>query len=150
MNPGAPSFPEKENARPPRTGVPGPPVIPEGDSFTLGEACRIAQVAPYTLRYWESKLGFPRPARRASGHRRYSRADLETVFEIKSLLVGRRMTLAGARRALLERRRAVRTGFRPDGADGTSDTVGAGGGPALRLLRELREELRELASELAK
>ena len=138
MNPGAPSFPEKENARPPRTGVPGPPVIPEGDSFTLGEACRIAQVAPYTLRYWESKLGFPRPARRASGHRRYSRADLETVFEIKSLLVGRRMTLAGARRALLERRR------------GLSSAQASTAPGAARLLRELREELRELASELAK
>ncbi|OGS37816.1 MAG: hypothetical protein A3J82_03345 [Elusimicrobia bacterium RIFOXYA2_FULL_69_6] len=104
----------------------------------MGEACRVAQVAPHTLRYWESKLGFPRPARRASGHRRYSRADLETVFEIKSLLVGRRMTLAGARRALLERRR---------GARGEEASAAPG---AARLLRELREELRELASELAK
>jgi DNA-binding transcriptional MerR regulator len=129
---------------------PGAPLIPEQDSFSMGEACRIAQVAPHTLRYWEARLGFPRPARRSSGHRRYGRGDLETIFEIKRLLVGRRMTLAGARRALLERRRAVRTGFRPDGADGTSDTVGAGGGPALKLLRELRAELRELASELAK
>jgi DNA-binding transcriptional MerR regulator len=104
----------------------------------MGEACRIAQVAPYTLRYWESRLGLPRPARRSSGHRRYGRADLETIFEIKRLLAGRRMTLAGARRTLLERRRGARGG-EAAAVPGTA-----------RLLRELREELRELASELAK
>ncbi|MDD5629732.1 MAG: MerR family transcriptional regulator [Elusimicrobia bacterium] len=125
------------------------PLIPDQDFFTMGEACRIAQVAPYTLRYWEARVGFPRPARRSSGHRRYGRADLETIFEIKRLLVGRRLTAAGARKALLERRRAVRTGFRPDGADGTSDAVGAGGAAA-RLLHEVGKELKELASELAK
>ena len=118
---------------------PGPPLIPDQDFFTLGEACRIAQVAAHTLRYWESRLGWPRPARLASGHRRYGRADLETVFEIKRLLAGRRMTTAGARQALLERRR---------GRGG--DAAGAAPAAALRLLREVRAELRELASELAK
>ncbi|MBI5241202.1 MAG: MerR family transcriptional regulator [Elusimicrobia bacterium] len=118
---------------------PGVPVIPDQDSFTMGEACRIAQVEPHTLRYWEARLGFPRPARRSSGHRRYGRGDLETIFEIKRLLVGRRMTLAGARRALLERRRGVRSGDAPAAAPA-----------AARLLREVRAELRELASELAK
>ncbi len=106
----------------------------------MGEACRVAQVAPHTLRYWESRLGFPRPARRSSGHRRYGRSDLETIFEIKRLLVGRRMTLAGARRALLERRRGVRL----------DEAAGPAAPAALRLLREVRTELRELASELAK
>jgi len=119
----------------------GTPPIPEQDFFTMGEACRIAQVPPHTLRYWEAQLGFPRPARRASGHRRYGRADLETIFDIKRLLVERRMTLAGARKALLEQRRGA--------------AAAPGGGPAataaeLRLLREVRAELRELASELAK
>ena len=107
----------------------------------MGEACRVAQVAPYTLRYWERQLGLPRPARRASGHRRYGRGDLETVFEIKRLLVGRRMTLAGARKTLLERRRGVR------GADAGESAAAPA---AVRLLREIRAELRELASELAK
>ena len=107
----------------------------------MGEACRVAQVAPHTLRYWESRLGWPRPARRASGHRRYRRADLETIFEIKRLLVGRRMTMAGARKALLERRRGVR---------GAPATESAAAPAAVRLLREVRAELRELASELAK
>ena len=120
---------------------PGTPPLPEQDFFTMGEACRISQVAPHTLRYWERRLGLPRPARRASGHRRYGRADLETVFEIKRLLVGRGMTMAGARHALLERRRGVR---------GAGAGEPAAAPAALRLLREVRAELRELASELAK
>jgi DNA-binding transcriptional MerR regulator len=120
---------------------PGAPVIPEQDFFTMGEACRVAQVAPHTLRYWERQLGFPRPARRASGHRRYSRADLETIFEVKRLLVGRGMTMTGARKALLERRRGIR------GADAGEPAAAPA---AVRLLREVRTELRQLASELAK
>lgn len=104
----------------------------------MGEACRIAQVQPHNLRHWESKLGFPRPARRASGHRRYGRADLETIFEIKRLLDGRRMTLSGARRALLERRRGA-----PRGEEMTAAPPAA-----LRLLREAREELRDLVAEM--
>ncbi len=117
----------------------GLPPIPEQASFTMGEAGRIAQVPAHTLRYWELELGFPRPARRASGHRRYSRADLETIFEIKRLVQGRRMTLAGARRALLEKRRP-----------GGSDESGASSPAQAKLLREVRTELRELASEMAK
>ena len=108
----------------------------------MGEACRIAQVAPYTLRHWENRLGFPRPARRASGHRRYGRADLETIFEIKRLLAGRRLTLAGARKALLEHRRI--------GSAGATAEPTVGPRPPLRLLRELGAQLRELASELGK
>jgi len=115
----------------------GPPPIPDQGFFTMGEACRIAQVPPHTLRYWEAKLGFPRPARRTSGHRRYSRDDLDTVFEIKRLLQGRRMTMAGARRALLERRRGE-PGLKPAAPPAT-----------VRLLREVRHELQELVSELA-
>ena len=105
----------------------------------MAEACRHTQVPPYTLRYWERALGFPRPARRASGHRRYSRGDLEPIGEIKQLLEGRRMTLSGARRALLERRRGISP------APGTSASP-----QTLRILREARAELREIVSELAK
>lgn len=108
----------------------------------MGEACRIAQVPPHTLRYWESEVGFPRPARRASGHRRYTRADLETIFEVKRLLQDRRMTVAGARRTLLERRRG------PSGA--RAEEAGQASPAALKLLREVRQELKELVSELSK
>ncbi|MEK7381910.1 MAG: MerR family transcriptional regulator, partial [Elusimicrobiota bacterium] len=74
------------------------PFLPDRDFFTMREAARLAQVPPHTLRYWESRFGDLRPARKAGGHRRYTRTDLELILEIKDLLHKRRMTVAGARR----------------------------------------------------
>ncbi|MFA6003813.1 MAG: MerR family transcriptional regulator [Elusimicrobiota bacterium] len=125
--------------------IQGAPPIPDQEFFTMGEACRIAQVPPHTLRYWESEVGFPRPARRTSGHRRYTRTDLETIFEVKRLLQDRRMTMSGARRALLERRRP--SSARAEAAAGEA---GPASPAALKLLREARQELKELVSELSK
>ena len=106
----------------------------------MGEASRIAQVPSHTLRYWESRVGLLKPARRSSGHRRYTREDLEMILRIKDLLHRRRMTVAGARRALIEGRR----GPRP------SEAAPPGGLPAstLKLLREVRKELASLVKEL--
>src|SRR6202021_2371852 len=38
-----------------------------------------------TLRMWESRHGFPSPARLPGGHRRYSERDAEAVLEVLSL-----------------------------------------------------------------
>jgi len=38
-----------------------------------------------TLRMWESRHGFPSPARRPGGHRRYSDRDVEAVLEVLDL-----------------------------------------------------------------
>ena len=100
----------------------------------MGEASRIAQVPAHTLRYWEAGSGLLRPARRASGHRRYTREDMETIFTLKELLLERRMTLAGARKAMVQGRRK-----RPSGSEGDKDSE-----RTLKLLRELRGEIREL------
>lgn len=39
-------------------------------------------VPPATLRSWESRYGFPRPTRRAGGHRRYAESDVAAVLEV--------------------------------------------------------------------
>ena len=106
----------------------------------MGEACRIAQVASHTLRYWEQRVGLLKPARRSSGHRRYTREDLETILKIKDLIQGRKMTVTGARRALLEAKRAPK----PE-ATATGVAVPAS---ALKLMREIRSELKLLIDEL--
>jgi DNA-binding transcriptional MerR regulator len=123
------------------------PALPDKDFFTMGEIERIAQVPAHTLRYWEKRVGLLKPARRSSGHRRYTREDLETILKLKDLLQRRRLTIAGARRALLELKR----GPRP-----TEDAPAAApGGPAnavapqtLKLLREIRKEIQALVDEL--
>jgi DNA-binding transcriptional MerR regulator len=113
------------------------PPLPDKDFFTMGEICRIAQIPPHTLRYWEKNFGALRPARRSSGHRRYGRHDVELIFKIKGLLADG-MTVAGAKKALKDKKRAQ------------PDLPFAGDTAALRLLREVRRELQLLVEELAK
>lgn len=118
-----------------------PPALPDKDFFTMGEVSRIAQVPSHTLRYWEERVGLLKPARRSSGHRRYTREDLETILKIKDLIQRRKMTVAGARRALLEAKRGPK--------EETAPTPNAAL-PAnmLKLLREVRREIQALVDEL--
>ncbi|MDE2038783.1 MAG: MerR family transcriptional regulator [Elusimicrobia bacterium] len=118
--------------------MPLPPALPEKEFFTMGEVERIAQVPAYTLRYWERTIGLLKPARRSSGHRRYTRRDLETILQIKDLLLRKRMTPAGARRALLERKRGLAS---PAGAPAALPQ-------SAKLLREIRKDIQSLMREL--
>jgi len=117
------------------------PLLPDREFFTMREAARLAQLPAHTLRYWETRFGDLRPARRTGGHRRYTRADLELILEIKDLLQRRRMTIAGARRALIERRRGAPAAAGADAHDS---------GPALKLLREVKKEIKMLLDEFGR
>lgn len=117
------------------------PPLPDQDFFSMGEASRIAQVPEYTLRYWEAER-LLRPARRASGHRRFTRRDIETILRIKDLLHGRKLTLAGARKALLARAAAEREQGAAQAAQLNAQ--------ALKVLRDVRDEIRGIVSELSR
>jgi DNA-binding transcriptional MerR regulator len=121
------------------------PVLPDQDFFTMGEVCRLVQVPAHTLRYWEARVGLLRPARRAGGHRRYSRADIETIVAIREFVLRRKMTVAGARKALIERRKA-----RPAPAAAAPEPQGGAPAGTLKVLREVRKEIRTLMDELSK
>lgn len=120
------------------------PFLPDREFFTVREAARLASVPAHTLRYWESRFGDLRPARRAGGHRRYNRQDLELILRIKDLLQRRKMTLAGARRALIEQKRG------PTALDGVLPGAAADSAPALKLLRELKRELKSIVEEFGR
>ncbi|TBR21582.1 MerR family transcriptional regulator [bacterium] len=123
--------------------VPVPP-LPEQEYFSIAEACRLLQVAPHVLRYWESKFAVLRPTRLPGGHRRYARRDLETAFRIRGLLREKGMTVAGARRALAAARRPVR-------AASASSAPGPGLSPAAaKLLKRVREDLQRLVDDLSR
>lgn len=50
---------------------PGEGFDTERSSYSVGEAARLLEVSPSTLRSWERRYGFPRPIRTSGGHRRY-------------------------------------------------------------------------------
>jgi|GEM_PF-2584586 len=84
------------------------PVLPSGqENFSIGEASRLAGVAPSVLRYWESVVGLVRPIRRGSGHRRFSRHDMALILRVKEMTKDRGMTLEGVKKQL---RREAREG----------------------------------------
>ncbi len=50
--------------------------------LTISDLAQRTGVSAATLRAWESRHGFPAPARRASGHRRYDERDVALVKEV--------------------------------------------------------------------
>ena len=108
----------------------------------MGEICRIAQIEPYTLRYWEARHGLLKPARRASGHRRFTREDVERILSVKDMLHRGKLTAAGARRALIRRKKGTPESAAPAGEAGPQNTA------AMKLLREVKKELRAVLAEL--
>lgn len=71
------------------------------DVYKAADVCQAAQLQPYVLRTWEAefpKLGTPGPG----GQKIYGQADLDLVLQIKALVYGEGLTLAGARRRLDE------------------------------------------------
>jgi DICT domain-containing protein len=51
-------------------------------SLTIGDLAERTGLTPAVLRMWESRHGFPRPDRLASGHRRYGERDVELVQQV--------------------------------------------------------------------
>ena len=50
--------------------------------LTIGDLARRTGVPSATLRSWESRHGFPRPARMAGGHRRYAESEVAAVLDV--------------------------------------------------------------------
>lgn len=103
--------------------------IPEKQFYTIGDVSRLTATKPHVLRYWESKFKVLRPARRYSGHRKYSQKDVDLINRIRFLIVEKKFTLNGARREILRQLSA-----RPDG-----------GGPtplaSVALLQDIKREI---------
>ena len=47
--------------------------------FTIRQVAELTGVSEDSLRAWERRFGFPRPARQAGGHRRYEPADVDRI-----------------------------------------------------------------------
>ena len=74
--------------------------MPDKLFYTIGDVSRITGTKPHILRYWEAKFKVLRPARRYSGHRKYSQRDIDIIQRIRHLIVDKKYTLAGARKEI--------------------------------------------------
>jgi DNA-binding transcriptional MerR regulator len=84
--------------------------IPNRSLFRQPEVCEIAQVQAYVLRSWEAEFPDLGVTKTEGGPRVYRRADVEFVLRIKHLLFVEGLTLAGARRKLVEEQPSAETG----------------------------------------
>ena len=69
-------------------------------SYKIGEVCRMADVQPYVLRYWETEFPPLAPEKTGGGQRTYSQREIDVILRIKQLLYGEGFTIAGAKKKL--------------------------------------------------
>lgn len=68
--------------------------------YKVAEVCRLADVQPYVLKYWESEFPVLAAPKGASGPRLYSGLELRIIERIKKLLYDEGYTIAGAKKRL--------------------------------------------------
>lgn len=78
--------------------------IPNKLYFKIGEVSEITGMEPYVIRYWESEFKSIKPSRTQSNQRVYRRKDVESILEIKRMLYEEKLTIAGARKKLLDKK----------------------------------------------
>lgn len=70
--------------------------------YKIGEVCKICEIEPHVLRYWETVFARLKPVKNRAGQRIYRRTDLDLVEHIKNLLYEQGYTVAGANSKIQE------------------------------------------------
>jgi len=115
--------------------------IPNRSLFRQPEVCEIAQVQPYVLRTWEAEFPELGVKKTEGGPRVYRRADLEFVLRIKHLLFVEGLTLAGARRKLVDELPGAQTG-----SDGLDQLLGSDARERIMLVKRGLKEIAVMLS----
>jgi DNA-binding transcriptional MerR regulator len=72
----------------------------EPEFYKPAEACRVAEVAPYVLRYWETEFPALSEGKETGAARLYSGRDVRVIRRIRELLYDEGFTVAGAKKRL--------------------------------------------------
>jgi DNA-binding transcriptional MerR regulator len=75
-------------------------VADEKRLYKIGEVCRMADVQPYVLRYWETEFAALAPNKSGGGQRLYTQREINVILRIKQLLYSEGFTIAGAKKKL--------------------------------------------------
>ena len=106
------------------------------------EVCEVAQLQPYVLRTWEMEFTDLGVTKTPGGPRVYRKADLDRVLRIKQLVFGEGLTLAGARRKLVDELPGAQSG-----SDGLDQLLGSDARERIMLVKR---GLKEIAVMLSK
>lgn len=68
--------------------------------YKIGDVCRVADVPPYVLRYWETEFPALAPEKSGGGQRLYNDREVSIILRIKQLLYTEGFTIAGAKKKL--------------------------------------------------
>ena len=119
--------------------------IPNRSLFRQPEVCDIASIQPYMLRSWEAEFPDLGVSKTQGGPRVYRRADVERVLRLKHLLFVEGLTLAGARRRMLEEQPV-----KPADEPSLSDLAELFGSDARERILQVKHGLRALAAMLSR
>src|SRR5438128_12675307 len=70
--------------------------------YKIGEVCKLADVQPYVLRYWETEFPALAPNKSGGGQRLYTQREIDLITRSKQLLYSEGFTIAGAKKKLDE------------------------------------------------
>jgi DNA-binding transcriptional MerR regulator len=72
----------------------------EPELYKPAEACRVAEVAPYVLRYWETEFPALSEGKSKGPARLYTAREVKIISRIRQLLYDEGFTVAGAKKRL--------------------------------------------------
>jgi DNA-binding transcriptional MerR regulator len=110
--------------------------------YKIGDVCKLADVQPYVLRYWETEFAPLAPSKSGGGQRLYTRREVDIVLRIKELLYKEGFTISGAKKKL-----DVELA-QPEVAAAVTSSEAASASPAMQDESPLREKLDEVKHEL--
>jgi DNA-binding transcriptional MerR regulator len=114
--------------------------------YKAGDVCELLQVQPYVLRSWEKEFpGIGVQGKSPDSPRLYRQSDLEHVRQIKQLVFGEGLTVAGARRKL---ETSMPSGAVVSEAE-AAEVLDALGASVRSRIANVRDTLRELQSLLS-
>ena len=112
--------------------------------YKIGEVCKLADLQPYVLRYWETEFPQLSPNKSGGGQRLYTRAELDTILRIKELLYKEGFTIAGAKKRLEQEMSEPVPAPAAEAAAAPRETA-----PSAAVLADVKRELRELLKMLS-
>src|SRR5438105_8719926 len=118
--------------------------------YKIGEVCRMADVQPYVLRYWETEFPQLAPNKSGGGQRLYTKNEIDVILRIKQLLYSEGFTIAGAKKKLeteLNEPAAPETPATPAAPTPTTQPSPAFAKALLEVKRELGEILELLSND---